>query len=47
VLHLLPTAPPELIKVAFYCLAKLYHPDRGGDLARMQAVNSAWEKLRR
>jgi hypothetical protein len=31
VMHLLPTAPPELVKAAFCCLAKLYHPDLGGD----------------
>lgn len=46
-LHLLRTAPPELVKAAFHCLAKLYHPDRGGDLAKMQALNSAYEKLQR
>lgn len=46
-LHLLPSAPPELVKVAFKCLAKLNHPDKGGDTATMQAVNAAYEQLLR
>ncbi len=44
-LHLLPSAPPELVKVAYRCLAQIYHPDRGGDEERMKAINRAYEKL--
>jgi len=40
-LHLLPDAPPELIKVAYRELAKLNHPDKGGDTRRMQELNEA------
>jgi hypothetical protein len=44
-LHLLPDAPPELIKVAYRELAKLNHPDHGGDTARMQELNEAFRLL--
>lgn len=47
VLHLQPTAPPELIHSAWRCLAKLYHPDLGGDLTMMQKINRAYEELKR
>lgn len=46
-LHLRPSAPPELVKVAHRTLAKLYHPDKGGDLATMQRINSAAAFLER
>ncbi len=44
-LHLLPDAPPELIKAAYRELAKLNHPDKGGDTARMQELNEAFRLL--
>ena len=44
-LHLLPDAPPELIKVAYRELAKLNHPDVGGDTRRMQELNEAFRLL--
>jgi hypothetical protein len=44
-LHLLETAPPELIKAAHKTLAFLHHPDRGGDLRIMQGVNAAFDVL--
>jgi hypothetical protein len=47
VLHLQPSAPPELVEAAFKCLSKLYHPDRGGDTEKMQALNEAVSILRR
>ena len=46
VLHLLPTAPPELVTAAHRCLAKLHHPDAGGSTAVMQRINSAVESIR-
>lgn len=46
-LHLLPTAPKELIDAAYRCLARLYHPDAGGDTSKMQAINLAYEQLKR
>src|SRR5262249_22763061 len=45
-LHLLPTAPPELVKAAHRELVKLHHPDRGGDLETMQKVNAAYDLLK-
>jgi hypothetical protein len=40
-LHLLPSAPPELIKVAYRCLAQPRHPDHGGDPETMKRINRA------
>jgi hypothetical protein len=41
-LHLLESAPAELVAAAKKTLATLYHPDKpGGDLRRMQEVNNA------
>jgi len=44
-LHLLPSAPPELVKVAYRCLAQIHHPDHGGDTAAMQRINAAFKML--
>jgi hypothetical protein len=46
VLHLRPTAPPELVTAAHRCLAKLHHPDAGGDHDAMLEINAAAEALR-
>ncbi len=46
VLHLRPTAPPELIDAAYKALARLHHPDRGGDTATMQRLNRAADQIR-
>jgi DnaJ-domain-containing protein 1 len=46
VLHLLPTAPVELIESAYRTLARLHHPDRGGDVVAMQRVNAAYHALK-
>ncbi len=46
VLHLRPTAPPELVDAAYKCLARLHHPDAGGDTITMQRINSAVEQIR-
>lgn len=45
-LHLLPTAPKELVDAAYRCLARLYHPDTGGNTTKMQALNLAYEHLK-
>lgn len=51
-LHLLPSAPVELIEASYRCLARLHHPDRlpAPERARgneaMVALNEAFEKLR-
>lgn len=36
-LHLLPTAPPQLVKAAYLTLVKLCHPDVARDLDREEA----------
>lgn len=45
VLHLLPSAPPALVDAAFRCLAKLHHPDRGGDVETMRRLNEARDQI--
>ncbi len=53
VLHLRPTAPPELIEAAARTLAKLFHPDlkpeheQARATATMARINRAAEDLRR
>ncbi len=44
-LHLLPTAPPELVRAAYKALAVLHHPDHGGDPVAMQTINDAYRRL--
>ncbi len=45
-LHLLRSAPPELVRAAFKCLAQLHHPDKpGGDTEAMQKINEAYRRL--
>lgn len=39
------TASPEEIKRAYRKLASKHHPDRGGDTARFQEIQSAYETL--
>jgi hypothetical protein len=51
-LHLLPSAPPELVAAAFRCLSKLHHPDKAPPGERDQAhqqmivINEAYDALR-
>jgi curved DNA-binding protein CbpA len=45
-LHLLSTAPPELIDAAYRVLAKQHHPDTGGDTVVMQRLNGAYDVLK-
>jgi hypothetical protein len=46
-LHLLPSAPPEVVKAAYKALAMKHHPDRGGSVEEMQRVNVAYETITR
>ena len=46
VLHLLPTAPPELVESAYPTLARLHHPDVGGSTDTMMSINSAMMAIR-
>ena len=45
VLHLLPTAPREVVKAAYKALAAIHHPDHGGDPDAFRAVQEAYEEL--
>ena len=45
-LHLLPSAPSQLVTGAYKILAKLHHPDHGGDTAAMQRINRAFDQLK-
>jgi hypothetical protein len=45
-LHLLPTAPPELVQAAHRILIKRVHPDRGGNHEQAVELNRAWELVR-
>jgi hypothetical protein len=45
-LHLLPTAPPEVVRAAYKALAVIAHPDKpAGDTATMQTINEAYREL--
>jgi hypothetical protein len=44
-LHLLPSAPAELVKAAHKIMAKLNHPDLGGDIDTMQRINAAFDSI--
>ncbi len=44
-LHLLPSAPPEVVKAAYRALSMIHHPDKGGDTRAMQKVNEAYRQL--
>ena len=46
VLHLLPSAPDEVVTVVYRTLARLTHPDVGGDHDAMLALNHAVEQIR-
>jgi hypothetical protein len=45
ILHLLPTAPPEVVRAAYKALALLLHPDTGGDEEAFKHLQKAYEVL--
>ena len=45
VLHLLPSAPDEVVTVVYRTLARLTHPDVGGDHDAMLALNEAYDAI--
>jgi hypothetical protein len=45
-LWLKPGAPPEVVKAAYRALARLNHPDAGGDEEMMKEINAAYEGLK-
>ena len=46
-LYLVTGAPPEVVREVYKALARLYHPDKGGDPARMQTINAAMDRLKK
>ncbi len=44
-LHLLPSAPPEVIKAVYKVLAMKHHPDHGGSEETMKRLNEAYGRL--
>lgn len=46
-LHLDVDAPWELVKSAHKALARVHHPDRGGNLETMQNINVAFDLIRK
>ena len=46
-LHLLPSAPDDLVKAAYKVLAKRVHPDTGGSVVEMQRLNEAYTMIAR
>lgn len=46
VLHLLPTAPSEVIRAVYKTLAVMYHPDTGGDEEQMKRLNAALDEIK-
>jgi hypothetical protein len=45
-LHLLPTAPGFLVEAVYRAMARRHHPDHGGDVEAMKAVNAAYKQIR-
>jgi len=45
-LHLLPTAPPEVVQAAHRALVKTNHPDAGGTHEAAVAINAAIARIR-
>ena len=41
ILNIRPSADHAVVKAAFHALAKIHHPDVGGDTAAMQRINEA------
>ncbi len=46
-LHLLPSAPWPVVEATYKALARLHHPDIGGDSEMMKRVNLAFESLQK
>ncbi len=46
-LFLTDDAPPEIVPVVYKALAKLCHPDKGGDVRQMQRINEAYEQIQK
>ncbi len=47
VMHLLPTAPQVMIEAAWKALAKLHHPDSGGNEEEFKRVSDAYQRIKK
>jgi hypothetical protein len=45
-LHLLPSAPWPVVDAAYRQLARIHHPDAGGDTEGMQKINAAFDRVK-
>lgn len=45
ILWVLDGAPREVVDAAYKTLARLHHPDMGGDLRKMQEINAAYDSV--
>ena len=45
ILNIRPSADHAVVKAAFHALAKIHHPDQGGDTTAMQKVNAAHDYM--
>ena len=45
ILNIRPDADHLVVKAAYHALAKLHHPDQGGDTVAMQKVNAAYNYM--
>jgi hypothetical protein len=46
ILSLVGDVTPEIVKMAYRRASSKYHPDKGGSVEMMQAVNQAYEELK-
>ncbi len=46
VMHLLPSAPQSIIEAAWKALAKLHHPDMGGDEETFKRIADAYSRIK-
>jgi hypothetical protein len=46
-LYVLENAPMEVVKGAYRALAMMNHPDHGGDTAKMQKINAAFDRIQK
>jgi len=46
VLHLQPGAPVAIVDAVWRALAKIHHPDHGGDAETFKRINAAYQRIK-
>lgn len=46
VMHLLPTAPSAIVDAVYKALAKIHHPDVGGDEETFKSIVEAYDRIK-